>query len=125
MLGIAVVGSRGFNDYKALQRILNKIRTKYDIDTIISGGANGVDKFAEKYAHENNLKMIVHPANWDKYGKRAGYIRNVDIWNDAFMGLAIWDGKSPGTKHSFDIAKKQNKQLIIYNYTENKFMENK
>lgn len=39
---VAVVGSRSFNDYKMLSKELNK----YDITTIVSGGAIGADTLA-------------------------------------------------------------------------------
>lgn len=44
--------------------------------TIISSGANGADKSGERYGEENNLPVEAYPAEWDKYGKSAGYIRN-------------------------------------------------
>jgi aconitase A len=102
---VAVVGSRNFNDYDAMKKILDNIK----IDAIVSGGAIGADSLAEQYAKEHGIKMIVHRPNWIKYGKTAGFVRNVDIVNDADMVIAFWDGKSRGTRHTINTAKKQKK----------------
>ena len=116
------MGSRGFDDYELLERVLNLIqRGNLAFDTIVSGDARGTDRLAERYAIKNNLKTIIHPAEWDKHGKGAGYIRNVDIWNDSDFGLAFWDGQSKGTAHSFKLSIKQNKKLFIYNYSTENF----
>lgn len=118
---LAVVGSRTFDDYNLLCVVLDELRTTHNISTIVSGGANGADSLAEKYAADNNLEMKVFPAKWKELGKKAGYVRNIEIWDDSDMGVAFWDGKSRGTAHSFDISKRQNKKLYVFNYSTNDF----
>lgn len=113
---LAVVGSRSFNDYDCLSKELDRIRKKQNITLIVSGGANGADRLAEQYAREHNIEILILKAEWGKYGKRAGYIRNVEIWNNSDFGIAFWDGKSRGTKYSFEIAKKQGKYCKIFTY---------
>jgi len=83
-----------------------------DVDTVISGGARGVDRMGEVWAKFNEKNLEVYPAEWDKYGKSAGYRRNVDMANAADALIAIWDGVSKGTKHMIDIAK--SRKLIVY-----------
>ena len=119
---LAVVGSRNFDDFDLFVRIMDRLRLVKEIDAIITGGARGVDSMAEHYAEVNEIPFVVHQADWDKHGKGAGYIRNQTIWDDSDMGLAIWDGESKGTEHSFKIAGKQEKQLLIFNYKENKWI---
>ena len=121
---LAVLGSRGFEDYPKLEKILDIIVPQFKVNTIVSGGARGADSLAEKYATKSGLELDVYPADWDKHGKSAGYIRNVDIWNNSDMGIAFHDGQSKGTEHSFDLAKKQNKKLFIYNYVLDKIYLN-
>jgi len=109
-MNIAIVGSRTFNNYNLLETEL----LKYDnINFIISGGAIGADRLAEKFALKYNIKTIIYKPDWGKYGKSAGYIRNKDIVNHADVVIAFWDGQSKGTKHSIDIATATNKKLII------------
>jgi hypothetical protein len=115
---LAIVGSRTFNNYEQLAGVL------YDLfglgrstpkDTIISGGAKGADKLAKDFAENWDLEYIEFPAEWDKFGKSAGFIRNQQIVDACDMVLAFWDGKSRGTKDTIDkarIAKKPT--LIVY-----------
>lgn len=66
------------------------------------------------WARRNNVPVEKYPANWDKYGKSAGYIRNEEMAKVADSLLAIWDGKSRGTKHMIDIATKKGLTVFIY-----------
>jgi hypothetical protein len=113
---LAIVGSRGFQSYEILKATVDTLREIYPITTIVSGGAKGADHLAEIYAEEHNLEMDIYPADWSK-GKGAGYIRNVDIWNNSDLGVAFWDGESKGTAHSFKLSEKQKKKLYVFNYT--------
>jgi len=123
-MNLAVVGSRTFNAYNTLKIVLDEIKTIYDITCVVSGGADGTDKLSEKWAKENNIKTKIYLPDWDKFGKSAGFIRNKDIWDNSDFGVAFWDGNSKGTSHSFGIAKKQNKELFIFNYITNELTLN-
>lgn len=112
---IAVVGSRGFNDYSLLERTL----APYSPFILVSGGARGADRLAERFADENSLEKIIFKPDWNKYGKRAGFLRNIKIVDESDMVIAFWDGNSPGTKSSIDLAKKGNKELSVIRYNGN------
>ena len=118
---LAVIGSRGFDDYNILESVLDELLTSFNITTIVSGGAKGADSLAEKYAKLHNLDIEIYKPDWDKLGKAAGFIRNNTIWDNSDLGVAFWDGKSKGTAHSFGIAKKQKKELYVFNYSCNEF----
>ena len=121
---IAVVGSRTFNDYNYLhERLTGLLWDLVESQTgslppctfsIVSGGARGADSIAEQWAKAWGYEIIVFLADWDKYGKSAGYKRNQQIVDCADVVVAFWDGESKGTKHSIDLAVKQNKQVLIY-----------
>lgn len=114
MAKIVVCGSRTVTDYDLLKRTLDRLVDKNN-DTIISGGAKGVDQLAEKYAKENNISCEVIKADWKNLGKSAGMRRNIVMINKANKVIAFWNGLSPGTNNSIDYAKKQNKLMeIIY-----------
>lgn len=113
---LAIIGSRNFFDYTKLEYIASSICSKLGISTIVSGGAKGADLLGERFADEKKLNKLIFIPDWDKYGKSAGYRRNVDIINNSDIVLAFWDGDSKGTHHSMEIAKSQNKHVIIYNY---------
>lgn len=109
---IAVVGSREYTD---LNRVRKAIMSFPEDTLVISGGARGVDSMAVMAAKERGLqKPLVHPAEWDRYGRRrAGYLRNIDIVIDAEFVVAFWDGKSPGTRSTIDIAEKLKRKVYI------------
>ena len=122
---LAVIGSRDFDDFDLFVKVMDRLRLVKDIQVIISGGARGADAMAAHYAEVNEIPLTEFEADWDKYGKGAGFIRNKDIWDASDMGIAFWDGVSKGTKHSFDLARKQNKKLLIFNYTKNRWVDDK
>ena len=89
---VAIVGSRTFNNYNLLEKtICNKMVGS--INLIVSGGAKGADSLAEKFAKKHNISMRIFSAEWDKYGRGAGYIRNKLIIDNADVVFAFWDGK--------------------------------
>jgi len=112
---IAVVGSREFKDLFFIEDILDGL-FEHD-NQLITGGAKGVDKYAENFVktlHFYEYEPIILLPDWDKYGKKAGFLRNQQIVNQADIIIAFWDGKSKGTKHSIDLAIKANKPIDIY-----------
>lgn len=74
---------------------------------IVSGKAKGGDRLGENYANAYGYKIKEFPADWDKYGKQAGYIRNKQMAEYASHLIAFWDFKSKGTGHMIDLAKSQ------------------
>ena len=110
---VGIIGSRSFinkNDgYKKIMPYYNKFK----FSTIISGGARGADYIAKAFAKQYGFKYIEYPADWSKYGKRAGYLRNVDIVKNSDFIIALWDGKSRGTQHSINIARSMGKDVYI------------
>jgi hypothetical protein len=110
MLKLAVVGSRDFNDYAFMIEILQW----YPIKQIISGSARGADSLARRYANEHNISLKEFPAEWNKHGKAAGFMRNKLIVDAADEVIAFWDGSSRGTKHTIDIATENGKPVAIY-----------
>lgn len=119
MFFLLVAGSRTFWDYKLLCDKLDFfLKNKKEV-TIVSGHCpHGADALAEKYAYERGIPLKLFPANWNKYGKRAGFVRNEEmhkfISNQKDRGVVLfWDGKSLGTKHSFSLAQKYNNKLKV------------
>ncbi len=110
---LAIVGSRTFDDVRLF---IESIPEKSEIEMIISGGANGADLYAEKYAEIENIPLKIFKPQWDVYGKKAGMLRNSDIVNECDKLIAFWDGKSKGTLDSITKAKTQDKLLKIVRF---------
>lgn len=77
MTSIIVAGSRHFIDRDFLFGELDKIvsNIKGDVE-IVSGHCRGADVLGEEYAKAHGLASKIFLADWDAYGKSAGYIRN-------------------------------------------------
>jgi hypothetical protein len=85
---------------------------QFPIATVVSGGAKGVDALGERYAVEMNLPLHIYEADWEQHGRAAGPIRNRKMAENADALIAIWDGKSKGTKNMIETAEK--KGLLVY-----------
>lgn len=89
-----IAGLRNFHDYGFVADCLAK--TDIQITEVVSGRASGVDHLGEIWAKAKGLPIKVFRADWDKYGKAAGPIRNKQMAQYAEALIAFWDGKSPG-----------------------------
>ena len=113
---LIIAGGRNFDDYDLLTSICNDVIPEMGQVHIVSGCANGADKLGERYASENDYHIIKFPADWDKHGKSAGYIRNKEMAKYADALIAFWDGKSKGTKHMIDLANEYRLLIYIHKY---------
>lgn len=115
---VIVAGGRDFNDYNLLKNKLDHaLRNRINEGiVIVSGAARGADKLGERYAKERGYEIDSHPADWEKHGKSAGYIRNKEMAQCSDALMAFWDGKSRGTKHMIDLANQQELKVITVRY---------
>lgn len=112
---IAIVGSRKFNDYDTICKFIEQRFDLDQIDAVVSGGAKGVDALAERYARDHHLELIVKSANWAKYGRVAGPIRNKLIVEEADAIIAFPAAESIGTYNTISLAQKLGKKLEVCN----------
>lgn len=109
---VIIAGSRGVNSYESVRQAVND--SGFTITTVVSGTAAGVDRLGEKWASEHGIKIERYPANWNLFGKSAGYKRNQQMAEAADALIAVWDGKSRGTSHMIDIMRNKKKPLFIF-----------
>ncbi len=110
---VIIAGSRQITSYDLVRRVMNM--SLFHITTIVSGGSRGVDKIGEKIGYDLEIHVKIYLADWDKYGKKAGYLRNVEMAHNADALIAVWDGKSPGTKMMIDTSRRLG--LLVYIHT--------
>ena len=96
---ILICGDRNYQDWIKVQEYLDTIsRTTI----IIHGGARGADSLAGNLATSLKMKVIKFPANWDKYGKAAGVLRNQQMLDEGHPDLVVYFHKdienSKGTR---------------------------
>lgn len=106
---IIIAGSRTFNNYDFVSKLLNTL--DFSDAIIVSGHASGVDSLGERYANEHEIELKVFPADWNKYGKSAGPIRNRQMAEYADVLILFWDGESRGSKNMLETAKKFNLEI--------------
>ena len=116
---LIIAGSRGWTDYQAIINAVRafykhfKINAKNNPPVIISGTARGADQLGEKLAKQFNLELIRMPAQWDTYGKSAGYKRNEEMAKIAHGCLVFWDGQSKRSQHMHNLAKQYHLQTML------------
>ena len=115
-MNIAIVGSReGFRKEEVEKVMLKEFNL--DEDRLITGGARGVDSFADEIVQNNDDfakdSMIIEPINTSS---KINYLfRNIEIITLADRIIAFWDGKSKGTKFVIDYAIARNKDIEVIN----------
>lgn len=119
-----ICGGRHFDQYEYLEFVLDNIIRENGIDKvnleIISGHCEGADLCGERYAQSHGIKCNVFPAEWKKYGRKAGPLRNSQMIEYAIeadnpMIVAFVTADSKGT---FDAIRKANKKGIrVYSYS--------
>ena len=117
MFKVIIAGGRDFSNYELLKTKLDKILSNINQPIqIVSGTANGADTLGERYAKERNYQIKQFPANWNTYGKRAGYLRNEQMAKYADACVCFWDYQSKGTKHMIELSKEYNLKLRVVKY---------
>ncbi len=112
---ILICGDRNWSNYWVIYDVLSKLdRTSL----IIHGAAKGADTIAGTIAGALNFTVLPVPAEWDKYGKAAGPIRNkkmLDMKPDLVIAFHNNLEESRGTKNTIEQAKKLNIETqVIY-----------
>lgn len=105
-LKIIVCGGRDFDDYAYLHKILHYIHINYHIAEIINGSAKGADKLSTTFAVAYSIPFRLFPANWDRYGRQAGYFRNIQMSNENPDLVVAFPG-GRGTQMMIDISKEK------------------
>lgn len=107
---VIVCGGRDFHDGFLLAEVL---RQELNLDdTVIVGGARGADKMAEQWAREQGFEVVVFPAQWDKFGKKAGFLRNTQMLEEGEATRVIAFPGGVGTQMMMDIARRAHVEVL-------------
>ena len=126
---VIIAGSRDMADYGAAKKAIAAALVEIGGTRvrIVSGHCRGADLMGERYAHENGLELSVFPAEWNIYGRRAGFLRNTQMadfaseeGNEGTL-IAFWDGQSRGTKMMIGIAQKKGIAVHVFDLEGRKY----
>jgi hypothetical protein len=108
---ILVCGGRDFTDTELIYNTLDKLDKQILIDIVIEGDARGVDRIAGYWARKNHKKNIKYRADWAAFGKRAGFLRNIQMLEEGRPDIVVAFPGGRGTAHMVSIVP-DNIQLI-------------
>lgn len=102
---LGVVGSRNITSSQAVYDAIMSSPWKYTYQTIVTGGARGVDSIAESFAETHDFNCEVITPNWDDWSDgHPAKVRNTEIVEESDAIVAVWDGNSDGTRDTIDKA---------------------
>lgn len=90
--------------------------TKYGQLTIIHGNATGGDTVAKDFATVHWLNEEPYPADWNKYGKQAGFIRNQQMIDEGKPDVVVAFPGGNGTRDMVARAKKAGIKVVEVEY---------
>ena len=115
---LIIAGGRDFNDMELLSMTVQHLADTELADksvSIVSGMARGADALGYLFAHQRGVVVHEFPAQWDRYGKKAGFMRNTQMAKEADGLLAFFSG-SNGTAHMIKCMADLNKPVWIVPY---------
>lgn len=127
MVRVIIAGGRDFDNEDRLDLTMNElfgmmVRLHPEKLEVVSGMARGADRLGREWAIDNMIAVKEMPADWDTYGKQAGWLRNNDMAeyarNAAGPGVlvAFWDGTSTGTKNMITLGLTHGLEVHVYRY---------
>jgi len=111
---VIVCGGRVFNDSAKLNQVLNALHFEHGITEVIAGGAAGADTLAVRWAEGKGIPATVIMADWARYGKRAGWLRNNKMADENPDAVIAFPG-GRGTAMMIEIA--NSRGIMLYNFT--------
>lgn len=111
---ILVCGGRHFANWQFLFRELDKLHKANAITALISGGAFGADSLAQQWADKNKIPFLLFRADWTKYGKGAGRIRNKQMLVEGKPDLVVAFPGGIGTRDMINQAKHKAVDVIEF-----------
>ena len=107
-----IAGSRSITDPATVWEAIKQ--SGFTITEVVSGGARGPDSLGERWAKARSIPIKRFTPDWE-IGNHAGIIRNQQMAHYADALVAIWDGKSRGTKHMIDYAVSLGLKVWVFN----------
>ena len=120
---IIVAGTRGYDNKEQFKEVMREYLKTIEVLNqtycFISGAArSGADRLVIDLIRKPFV-CYEYPASWDKFGKRAGYIRNSQMAKVATHLICFWDGRSKGSRHMITEALAHSLTVHVFRYDMN------
>ena len=102
---VIVAGSRDILNVDLIRAEMLDLADEIGSYIVVSGTARGPDTIGADLADEFGWPVHEYPAQWDRHGRGAGYVRNAVMADNADFLLAFHDGSSKGTYSMIGSAK--------------------
>jgi hypothetical protein len=110
---VLVCGGRLYNDKAFLFSCLDAYCAAVGgFSRVVHGGAKGADFLAGEWAKTRGIPERVYKADWNRYGRRAGFVRNSKMLEAEHPDIVIAFPGGSGTKMMVRIAK--DKGIAVY-----------
>ena len=111
---VVIAGSREYTNYGEAEAFIAACISEIAGEPVfVSGCCRGADQIGERFAEKHGFAVERCPADWNRYGRKAGPIRNKQMAEMADFVICFWDGKSKGTKSMIDCAVRAGKPVKI------------
>jgi len=112
---VAFSGSVNWTDFGPVKNALIILKEIYGNELQVThGAAIGLDSLVGIVARYYGIQEIPLPADWQRYGKSAGMIRNAELLRNAQALVAYPLSTSRGTLGAIRIARQAKLPLCIY-----------
>ena len=109
---VLVTGGRDFEDRALLVEALDRLHQERGVTTLIHGAAEGADALAGEWARARGVEELACPADWRRYRRAAGPIRNQQILVEQKPDLVVAFPGGIGTDHMIAIAEKAGVEVL-------------
>lgn len=112
---VLVCGSRDWSDYDSVLDAMGRLVEERGRFTVMHGAARGADRLSGRAAAELGLEVLEYPADWDRFGRRAGYVRNQQMLDQRpDLVVAFHRDGSRGTAHMIELARKAGIEVEVH-----------
>ena len=113
MFRVIIAGSRNFNDYEYLKKYMDFLLQNKKEVVILCGEARGADSLGKRYAQERGFPVQSFPADWQRFGRAAGPLRNRQMSACADACVVFWVGGSAGSANMIEEARRAGLALRV------------
>lgn len=109
---LLVCGGRDYDDRRYLFTMLDVMHEAYPITVVIEGEQRGADLLARAWAETRGVPFLPEEAEWTKYGKAAGRIRNKAMLDKHHPDLVLAFPGGRGTANMIEQAEKAGVKVV-------------